>query len=200
MENWGYIRVSTDRVNQGASYEDQADALTRAGATTIIREEASAGAHRPIFTKMIADASDRAETTGQPVNIHVTKLDRAFRDIEEAVRIVRRARRHHVTFTLHDLSPEPMDPSDPAKALQFHMLAAFAQFEKDRFAERRAVGIAKAKKEGKYKGRKPTARAKADDVLALRARGFKVREVATQLKIGEASVYRILANHRDATV
>ncbi len=148
---------------------------------------------------MIADAADRAESTGEPVNIHVTKLDRAFRDMEEAVRTVKRARKHNVTFTLHDLSPDTMDPKDPAKALQFHMLAAFAQFEKDRFAERRAVGIAKAKKEGKYKGRAPTARAKAPQVLELREREFKIEEIAKQLGIGVASVYRILRDHRTNT-
>lgn len=197
METWGYVRVSTDRTQQGASYEDQAKALTRINATTIIREEASAGSHRPLFTKMIDDASDRAESTGESVIIHVTKLDRAFRNIEEAIRTVKRARKHNVLFVLHDLGAEPLDPSNPAKALQFHMFAAFAQFEKDRFAERRAVGIAKAKADGKYKGRAPTARAKASEVIALRERDFKVREIATQLAIGEASVYRILRDHRE---
>ena len=53
-------------------------------------------------------------------------------------------------------------------------------------------GIAKAKAEGKYVGRKPTARAKAADVFALRAAGVGTAEIARRVGIGRASVYRIL--------
>ena len=77
------------------------------------------------------------------------------------------------------------------------MMGAVAQFERDRLAERRAYGIAKAKAEGRYKGRKPTARAKSTQVLELRERGFKPDEIAKQLDIGRASVFRILRDHRE---
>ena len=42
-----------------------------------------------------------------------------------------------------------------------------AQFEREMMLERQREGIAKAKAQGKYKGRKPTARAKAQDALRL---------------------------------
>jgi DNA invertase Pin-like site-specific DNA recombinase len=58
--------------------------------------------------------------------------------------------------------------------------------------ERQREGIAKAKNEGKYKGRAPTARAKAAQALALRAEGVGATEIAKRLKIGRASVYRVL--------
>ena len=45
------------------------------------------------------------------------------------------------------------------------MLGAIAAFEHDLMLERQREGIAKAAAEGKYKGRAPTARAKAADVL-----------------------------------
>jgi DNA invertase Pin-like site-specific DNA recombinase len=54
------------------------------------------------------------------------------------------------------------------------------------------VGIAKAKSEGKYKGRAPTARAKADKVKQLRAAGIGPSEIARQLSISPTSVFRIL--------
>ncbi len=198
MEHWGYARVSTNADRQAATWEHQSDALTRAGATNIFQEQASAGHHRPVFEDMIEQAMDRVEQTGVPVNIHITKMDRAFRDIEHAIKTVKRAYRHGVKFTLHDISNSPLDPTDAAQSLHFHVLAAIGQFEKDRFAERRAVGIAKAKKDGKYKGRQPTARAKTPEVLALRARDFKAPEIAKQLGIGVASVYRILADNKPA--
>ncbi len=194
MEHWGYARVSTDATRQAATWEHQSDTLTRAGATNIFREECSAGTHRPIFEDMLDQAMERAEQTGEPVNIHVTKMDRAFRDLEHAIRTVKRTYRHGVRFTLHDIAATPLDPTDAAQSLHFHVLAAIGQFEKDRFAERRAIGIAKAKKDNKYKGRVPTARAKTPEVLALKDRNFKAPEIAKQLGIGVASVYRILAD------
>jgi DNA invertase Pin-like site-specific DNA recombinase len=59
---------------------------------------------------------------------------------------------------------------------------------------RRFVPVAKAKAAKKYKGRKPTARAKADDVIRLDAEGLQRTEIARRLDIGVASVYRVLAD------
>jgi DNA invertase Pin-like site-specific DNA recombinase len=56
--------------------------------------------------------------------------------------------------------------------------------------ERQREGVAKAKTEGKYKGRAPTARATAPQVL--HAEGIGPTEIAKRVGIGRASVYRIL--------
>lgn len=60
--------------------------------------------------------------------------------------------------------------------------------------ERQAEGIAKAKSEGKYLGRKPTARAKAKQIQELVNQGMTKQRVADKLGIGVASVYRILSS------
>ena len=52
------------------------------------------------------------------------------------------------------------------------------------------AGIARAKAEGKFTGRKATARAKTDQIQELLSYGMKPQEVADQLGIGIASVYR----------
>ena len=72
------------------------------------------------------------------------------------------------------------------------MVGAIAQFEREIMLERQREGIAKAKAEGKYKGRAPTAMAKSDEVLTLLKDGLGATEVARKLGIGRASVYRIL--------
>jgi hypothetical protein len=64
--------------------------------------------------------------------------------------------------------------------------AAFAQFELEIMKERQREGIADAKAAGKYKGRKPTARAKAADAVKLFKNGKRVSEVAKALSIGRA--------------
>ena len=75
------------------------------------------------------------------------------------------------------------------------MLGAVAQFEREMMLERQREGIAKAKSEGCYKGRKPIVEDLRHDVVKL-AEGITRKAVASQLGIGEATVYRILATKR----
>jgi DNA invertase Pin-like site-specific DNA recombinase len=77
-----------------------------------------------------------------------------------------------------------------------NLLGSIAQFERELMLERQGEGVAKAKATGKYKGRVPTARAKADDVLKLKAEGMGPTEIAQRLRISRASVYRILSDNR----
>ncbi len=58
--------------------------------------------------------------------------------------------------------------------------------------ERQREGIAKAKAEGKYKGRKPTARAKSKEVIQMKQGGASVKDIVAKLGVSQASVYRIL--------
>jgi DNA invertase Pin-like site-specific DNA recombinase len=58
--------------------------------------------------------------------------------------------------------------------------------------ERQREGIAKAKAEGKYTGRKPTARVKAEEAVRMCREGKSVTEVARALGIGRGSVYRAI--------
>ena len=78
------------------------------------------------------------------------------------------------------------------------MVGAIAEFERQLMLERQREGIARARAAGKYKGRKPTARAKADQVMALKKQGVGATEIARKLAIGRASVYRILADREAA--
>ena len=74
----------------------------------------------------------------------------------------------------------------------FNLLGSIAQFERQLTRERMLVVIAKARAEGKYKGRAPTARVKADKVRALRDAVVRPAEIARQVGISRTSVYRVL--------
>ena len=78
--------------------------------------------------------------------------------------------------------------------LMLTMFSAFAAFERQTMLERQRIGIDKAKADGKYTGRQPTARAKTADVLALHDKGVKAVAIAKELSMGKSSVYRILAD------
>jgi DNA invertase Pin-like site-specific DNA recombinase len=88
-----------------------------------------------------------------------------------------------------------IDTSTPHGDVIRVLLGAITDFERQVVRERQAMGIAKAKQAGLYKGRKPTAVAKTDEVLALNAQDLTRQKIADQLGIGVASVYRILKNH-----
>jgi DNA invertase Pin-like site-specific DNA recombinase len=70
------------------------------------------------------------------------------------------------------------------------MLGVFAEFETNLRKERQLEGIAKAKVAGVYKGRPATI--EAAQLRELKAQGIGASEIAKRLRIGRASVYRVL--------
>lgn len=78
------------------------------------------------------------------------------------------------------------------------MLAAVAEFEREMMLERQAEGIRIAKSKGKFKGRKPTAREKGDEVLKFLADGMTKEAVAEKVGVSVSSVYRIVKAARDS--
>jgi DNA invertase Pin-like site-specific DNA recombinase len=89
------------------------------------------------------------------------------------------------------------DTSTPAARAFLQMLGVFAQFETSLRKERQMEGIARAKAEGVYKGRK--ASIDPDVVRALAAEGLGPSEIAKRLDIARISVYRALAKEHEAT-
>ena len=58
------------------------------------------------------------------------------------------------------------------------IFAGFAQFEREMMLERQREGIAKAKAENRYLGRRPSARLKADEAVELFKAGRTVTQIA----------------------
>jgi DNA invertase Pin-like site-specific DNA recombinase len=85
-----------------------------------------------------------------------------------------------------------IDTGTPAGKLMLNLMGSFAEFERQIMLERQRAGIARAKAEGKFKGRKPTARAKADAIMALHGKGVAAAEIAHRLEVSRGSVYRVL--------
>ena len=118
-----------------------------------------------------------------------TKLDRLARSVAHLVEILGQLEAKGVALRILDMG---IDTSTPTGKLMLTILGGVAEFEREIMLERQREGIAKAKAAGKYRGRKPTARARADEVLELHRNGVGGTEIAKRLGIGRASVYRII--------
>jgi DNA invertase Pin-like site-specific DNA recombinase len=87
---------------------------------------------------------------------------------------------------------ETVDTKSATGKLILTIFVGFAQFESEMMLERQREGIAKAKAENRYMGRRPSARLRADEAVRLFKAGRTVTQIANALGIGRRSVYRAL--------
>jgi DNA invertase Pin-like site-specific DNA recombinase len=121
----------------------------------------------------------------------VTKLDRLARSVAHLVGVMETVRAKKADLRILGMG---IDTAPPTGKLMLTVLGGIAEFEREIMLERQREGIEKARREGKYKGRKPTAMARADEVRQLKVQGVGAAEIAKRLGIGRASVYRALAD------
>lgn len=179
----GYGRTST--ADQVAGLEDQITELERAGCTRIFAEHASAvDRHRPELQAAL-DWLRSGDT------FIVTKPDRLARSVTDLLGIVARLKSKGVSVRILSMH---LDTSNATSMLTLSIMASIGQWEREIMLERQRAGIAKAKAEGKYRGRAPTARAKAPEVRRLRAEGRTINQIVEEMGVSRASVYRALNN------
>jgi DNA invertase Pin-like site-specific DNA recombinase len=180
----GYARTST--TDQEAGLEAQVRDLWSVGAEKVFKEQVSAKGNRT----QLAQALDYLRDGD---TLMVTKLDRLARSIRDLMEIVDTVQSKEASLRILDMS---LDTSNATGRLMLGVLGSVAEFEREIMLERQREGILKAKAAGKYNGRKPTARAKANQVLDLLASGKTEAQTAAELGISRSSVQRIKASTR----
>jgi DNA invertase Pin-like site-specific DNA recombinase len=179
----GYARTST--TEQCAGLEAQLRDLGATGCLKIFQEQVSSIGER-------AQLEAALDYVREGDTLVVTKLDRLARSARGLNDLVDALEKRGVALRILNFGGGSVDTRGAAGRLVLNVFAAFAQFELEIMKERQREGISAAKAAGKYKGRKPTARAKAHEVVQLFSQGRRISEVAKALKIGRASVYRAL--------
>jgi DNA invertase Pin-like site-specific DNA recombinase len=100
---------------------------------------------RPELDRIVADAKRRKVDT-----LVVWKLDRLGRSLKHLVMLLDELQSLGVAFVSLG---ESIDTGTPAGRLQLHLLAAVAQFERERIVERVRAGLERARTQGKRLGR-----------------------------------------------
>jgi DNA invertase Pin-like site-specific DNA recombinase len=180
----GYARTST--VRQIAGFEAQQRDLDGVGCEKLFSEQVSSIAEREQLNACL-------EFIREGDTLVVTKLDRlarSMRDLMDIVGLIKDKRAH---LRILDMQ---LDTSSATGTLMLNLLGSVAEFERDMMLERQIEGIAKAKAEGKFKGRAPTALRQTDKVVELAAQGATPAQIVKQMGISRASVYRIMKTNQ----
>lgn len=179
----GYARTST--TDQHAGLEAQIRDLKAAGCERIFSEQVSSMAQRDQLAAALSFVRE-----GEA--LCVTKPDRLARSTMELLALEADLKKRGVGLVVLSMGLDTRDGGNPTGKLMLTILAGVATWEREIMLERQREGIAKAKAEGKYKGRKPTAMAQSDKVLELHGAGIRKPEIARRTGMSLASVYRVL--------
>lgn len=178
----GYARTST--LDQTAGLEAQERDLRAAQCEKVFSEQVSS-----VDQTARAKLAEVLDYLREGDTLVVTKLDRLARSVTHLHSMLGQITAKGANLKILSMG---IDTATPTGKLLLTIMGGVAEFEREVMLERQREGIAKAKAEGKYKGRKPTAQAKAEQVKVLIEEGVGPTEIAQRLGIGRASVYRIL--------
>jgi DNA invertase Pin-like site-specific DNA recombinase len=174
----GYARTST--TDQVAGLTDQIAQLEALGCERIWQEHASAVGDRPEFRAAV----DYARAGDIFV---VTRPDRLARSVIDMLTTINKLRAKGVEVRILSIGA---DTSTATGKLILTVLAGVAEMEREIMLERQRAGIAKAKAEGKYKGRKRVV--DIPHAKILRAEGKSMREIARTLGCDASTICRAL--------
>lgn len=183
----GYARTST--TDQLAGLEAQKRDLQAAGAERVFSERVSSIATRPELRECLAFLREGDV-------LAVTKPDRLARSTADLLAIEADLTKRGIDLIVLSMGGERLDTRNPTSKLMLTILAGVATWEREIMLERQREGIAKAKADGKYLGRKATI--DAAGVLALKAAGVGPAEIAKRLGVARSSVYRVLEGAKES--
>jgi DNA invertase Pin-like site-specific DNA recombinase len=145
----------------------------------------SSGKTRPRLEAMLADARKRQFDV-----VVVVRFDRFARSVKELVLALEEFRALNIDFVSLN---ESIDTSTPMGKFFFHVVAAFAEFERSIIRERVIQGVERARAEGKRLGR-PKRIVDRDRVLRLYDEHRSIRKVAKLAGVGKDKVASIISS------
>ena len=173
----GYARTST--LEQVAGFDAQLRDLAAIGCETVYREQVSSVAER-------AALEDAIEACGPGDTLVVTKQDRLARSLRNLLDILDRLEARGASVRILALG---FDTATPTGRLVLNVLGSIAQFEREIMLERQVEGIARARADGKYRGRKP--RPERGEARRLWGEGRTAAEIMAATGLSRSTVYEV---------
>ena len=177
-----YARVSTldqEPENQLAELRRYVEARGWSAAEFVDRGISGSKDRRPALDALITDAKRRRFDV-----LVCWRLDRLGRSLKHLVTLLDELQALGVAFVSLG---EGIDCTTPAGRLQLHVLAALAEFERARIAERVKAGLARAKARGQRLGR-PVAEVPLERLQSVR--GFTLPQAARKLGVSVSTLKR----------
>lgn len=178
--NLAYVRVSTVEQNE----ERQIEALKKFNIEKWFTEKVSGkNMDRPKLQEMLDFCRE-----GDTIYIHdFSRLARSTKDLLDIVERLKEKGVHLVS------NKENINSSTPQGKLMLTMIAAIYEFERENMLERQREGIAIAKREGKFKGRKPLELDDFDKYYELYvSRQITKSEMARKLNISRPTLDKMI--------
>jgi DNA invertase Pin-like site-specific DNA recombinase len=186
-----YARVST--VDKGQDVELQLRDLRQYAAARgwviyseyIDKGQSGSKDRRPELDRLMASARKRRID-----GILVWRLDRFGRSLKHLINTLDELRSLGVAFISYS---ENLDLNTSTGQLLFHLLGAFAEFERNLIRERVIAGIQNAKAKGKHIGRHPLIQENLlETVKQYKDKGFSVRGISKVSGITKSTVHKSL--------
>lgn len=177
-----YARVSTSEQtcdNQLIELRRYVEARGWTGTEFVDSGVSGAKDKRPALDALLKDAKRRRFDV-----LVVWRLDRLGRNLKHLVTLLEDVQAVGIAFVSLG---EGIDCTTAAGRLQLHVLAALAEFERARIAERVRAGLARVRASGKRLGRPASSVAIAD---LLRTAHLSVRDAASVLGVSRSVVHR----------
>jgi DNA invertase Pin-like site-specific DNA recombinase len=183
-----YARVST--INHGQDVSMQTRELrefAEARGWTVAGEYIDEGVRgakdsRPELNRLMADAHKRRFDI-----VCVWRFDRFARSVSHLLRALETFKALGIDFVSFS---EQMDTSTPAGKMVFTVLGAVAELERSLIVERVRAGLRNARAKGKRLGR-PRSVLDTSRVAALRSQGLGWKKIASELRVGVGTLYRL---------
>ena len=187
-KNIAYVRVSTLEQNEAR----QREALKDYNIDKWFIEKASGkDTNRPKLQEML-------EYVREDDTVYVEEFSRLGRSTADLLATVKAIEDAGAKFKS---LKENFDTSTPAGRLQMTMMAAIAEFERAMILERQREGIAIAKREGKYKGRKAVSVPNIGEYYDryMRRDGTKM-SIAKELNISRTTLDKLFKQYKQENI
>ena len=181
----GYARVSTYEQN----LDSQIDSLKAFGCEKIFQEKVSTRKEDRKKLKELFSILRKGDV------LVCTKMDRLARSLAELISIAKTLEEKEVDLVFID---QNISTAGASGKLIFHIMGAFAEFERDMIRERTLAGLASARARGRKGGRKRLLDEEQKKIAfkMYDSKDYTIKEIANAVGIKESTLYLYLKRRK----